>query len=600
MGRLVKLGGLILFVALGVAAAAVAGKTKSPAQTISPELFAGLQWRCIGPFDGGPIASVTGVDGESGVYVVTTPSGGAWKTIDGGDTWTSIDKAPAAGADPHRWTDPANPRRVVRTDDRGIEVSLDAGTTWIASHRLPIAQVAHLQPRQHPLEAVTRKMAAGHVVTVSIADPARAGLVFAGTKDSILVSFDAGAHWDSLQLNLPPVAINDLDIRGDALVAATQGRSVWQLDDITPLRQITPAMASAPGVLFKPAVATLPRTLPDVAGTSATIDYYLSSSSSGTVTLEIADASRHVVHRATSAAVDETDRWLPLMPRLSSAAGHHRLAWNLHVDPPPAQKHTYAHLAPSIFEKLPPSPNGPWVLPGTYTITLTVAGRAYTQPLVVRTAAGAAQTPAALQARQQTYELATKMADAMSVAHRGYLQAARLRALVTPWLSSPDPDFVTLVLPFVTAVKNIDGSSAILVIPDDESGEVEDLDEDAKEGKHPDFVPPKPVSLSKDYDDPTSILGRRFENVNPPAFATTNVAIGDLLTKLNGSTDAPDPLTVAAFQEKCATLSGVIDAWVALNAQDVPRMNEELAARNLPLLPITTDAPSISCGAKRP
>jgi hypothetical protein len=138
------------------------------------------------------------------------------------------------------------------------------------------------------------------------------------------------------------------------------------------------------------------------------------------------------------------------------------------------------------------------------------------------------------------------------------------------------------------------------VIPDDESGEVGDAEEDAKEGKHPDFVPPKPVSLSKDYDDPTSILGRKFENVNPPAFATTNVEIGDLLTKLDASTSAPDPLTVAAFQEKCQTLANVIDAWASLNAKDVPQMNQELAARNLPLLPIATDMPAISCGAKTP
>jgi hypothetical protein len=592
-----KLGGFILFVALGVAVATAA---KGGAQTISPDLFSGLRWRCVGPFDGGPVASVTGVAGQSGVYVITTPNGDAWKTVDAGDTWTPIDTAPQAGADPHRWVDPANPHRIVRTDDRGMAVSLDAGATWTTSHRLPIADVAHLQPHQRRLETVTRKTAGGEPVTVSIADPTRAGLVFAGTKNSIFVSFDAGAHWDSLRLNLPAVRINDLDIRGDNLVVATQGRSVWQLDDITPLRQINAAMASAPAVLFKPAAATLVRTSPDGAPAGATVDYYLAAAERGEVTLAIADAAKHVVHRVSSAAPPDDDRWLPVMTPLAGAAGQHRVTWNLHVDPPPAQKHKYAHLAPSIFENMPADPNGPWVLSGTYTMTLTAGGRSYTQPLVVRAAPGAGVTPAAIQAQRQAYDFAMTMSDAMAVAHRGFVQLAKLRAQVTPLLSSADPDLVTLVTPFDTALKDLDGSAAILVIPDDESGEVADADEDAKEGKHPDFVPPKPVSLSKDYDDPTTILGRRFENVNPPAFATLSVSIGDLLSKTVASTEAPDSLAVAAYQESCEKLSNVLAAWASVNAQDVPAMNVELAARHLPLLPIATDLPTISCGARTP
>src|SRR5439155_15011537 len=101
------------------------------------------------PFDGGPVATVIGVPGEAGVYIITTPSGGGWKTSDGGDTWTPIDppSATAASSDPHRWIDPANPRRIARTDALGIEVSLNGGETWLASHHLPIAEVLRLAPR---------------------------------------------------------------------------------------------------------------------------------------------------------------------------------------------------------------------------------------------------------------------------------------------------------------------------------------------------------------------------------------------------------------------------------------------------------------------
>src|SRR5262249_14448745 len=154
--------------------------------------------------EGGPVASVTGMPGEPGIYVITTPRGGAWKTIDGGDTWVAMaDHPPASTSDPHRWTDPATPRRIVRTDTLGIEVSLDGGQTWTASHHLPIAEVARIAPRAQPAEPAGRRHIAGQPATVSIADRARPGLVFAGTRDSVYVSFDAGARWLPLRLNMP-------------------------------------------------------------------------------------------------------------------------------------------------------------------------------------------------------------------------------------------------------------------------------------------------------------------------------------------------------------------------------------------------------------
>ena len=60
------------------------------------------------------------------------------------------------------------------------------------------------------------------------------------------------------------------------------------------------------------------------------------------------------------------------------------MVWNLRLDPPPSQNHRYAQLAPALFEDAPADPDGPSVLPGTYRVRLTVAGRAYSQPLVVR------------------------------------------------------------------------------------------------------------------------------------------------------------------------------------------------------------------------
>ena len=95
----------------------------------------------------------------------------------------------------------------------------------------------------------------GAVVHVIREDPVRRGLLYAGTELGVFVSFDDGAHWQPLQLDMPAVPIHDLLVKGDDLVVATHGRAFWILDDITPLRQIGPETASQEVVLYTPEVA---------------------------------------------------------------------------------------------------------------------------------------------------------------------------------------------------------------------------------------------------------------------------------------------------------------------------------------------------------
>lgn len=582
-----------LFVGTAILAAAASGSPRLGAQdarAIPASLYAGLTWQLTGPFDGGPIASVEGVAGEPGVYVITTPSGGAWKTIDGGQTWTSIDRPSVragGSADPQRWIDPANARRIVRVDAPGIAVSLDAGATWTSFHHLPIAEVARLTPHEHAVESPTRRRIDGTPVTVSIADPAKPGLIFAGTKTSVYVSFDNGVEWAPLQLNMPAVAINDLDIRGNDLIAATQGRSTWTLADISPLRQIDRASASAAALLFKPVDAVLG---PEA---SVDLDYALGASATGPVMLDVLDAAGRLIHSASSVAPDPADRWLPVALPLATTRGHHRVVWRVRFDPPPSPNHRFAQLARSLYEHLPANPDGPQVLAGSYRLRLTVAGREYFQPLVVRNQASA--TPASLEARRQQFDLAMKAYDAMSASHRGFLQLKRLRNQITPLLTSSDPDIAAAAADLDTRLAAIDGSDWTgLVIPDADN-DASEADEDAKEGKHPDFVPPKAVPLSKDYDDPTTILGRAFANVDhAPAFAILSTALGGVVTKTDAAT-APDPLANESYNRSCQQLAGVLQTWQTINAQDLPRLNGELAKRKLAALPVVSNVPAIAC-----
>src|SRR5204862_3496118 len=81
---------------------------------------------------------------------------------------------------------------------------------------------------------------AGHVVSVVRSDPARAGVLYAGTEIGVYVSFDDGQKWQPLQRNLPVAWVRDLEVKGDDLIAATQGRAIWVLDGLNPLRELAP------------------------------------------------------------------------------------------------------------------------------------------------------------------------------------------------------------------------------------------------------------------------------------------------------------------------------------------------------------------------
>jgi photosystem II stability/assembly factor-like uncharacterized protein len=83
-------------------------------------------------------------------------------------------------------------------------------------------------------------------------DPARKGLLYAGTWNGIYVSWDDGDHWQSLQLNLPTATVTDLDVHGDDLVASTYGRALWILDDITPLRHLDAKWPQSDAYLLRP------------------------------------------------------------------------------------------------------------------------------------------------------------------------------------------------------------------------------------------------------------------------------------------------------------------------------------------------------------
>jgi photosystem II stability/assembly factor-like uncharacterized protein len=381
-----------------------------------------------------------------------------WRTLNGGTSWTRIspdltrtDSIVPPNVGKYSSTPPATARHpgVVYTvapsyikesilwagsDDGLIHVTFDGGRTWRnvtppdlrpwakvslidASHFDTLSAYAavntfrldDLRPHLYRTRdggaswtPIANGIPDGGIVNAVREDPRRKGLLFAGTEQTVYVSFDDGEHWQSLRLNLPATSIRDLVIKDDDLVIGTHGRSFWILDDITPLRQLSAEVTAAGAHLFRPQVATRVRwnqntdtPLPpeEPAGQNppegALINYWLREPARGPVVLEILDGAGTVVRRYAStdsapAPADEGNvpwYWIQPPSAPSGEAGMHRFAWDLRYRTPAVQQ---SYPIAAVRANTVKEPRGPWAMPGTYTARLTVEGRAYTQPLRLR------------------------------------------------------------------------------------------------------------------------------------------------------------------------------------------------------------------------
>ena len=252
----------------------------------------------------------------------------------------------------------------------------------------------------------------GETVNAVREDPKKKGLLFASTERAVYFSIDDGGHWQSLRLNMPATSVRDIIVKDDDLVAATHGRGFWILDDITPLRQIDDRTPDT--MLFKPTTAwrvrwntssDMPWPKEEPTGQNppdgAIIDYYLKAATSGPVTLTIKQDGR-VLRRYSSAdpvpAIPDPPSapwpiyWYRAAHSLSTQAGMHRFLWDVHLQPLGAGAAAGGGLGAvptqlpiqAIPYNSPTAATTPWAAPGTYTIELTVDGKTYSQPIVVK------------------------------------------------------------------------------------------------------------------------------------------------------------------------------------------------------------------------
>jgi hypothetical protein len=222
-------------------------------------------------------------------------------------------------------------------------------------------------------------------------DPNKRGLLYAGTKTGIYVSFNDGESWQSLRLNLPIVPITDLVIhKGEKdLIAATQGRAFWVLDDMTVLHQIADAADAADAYLYKPedpyrlggggGFGGANPTVGANPANGAVVYYYLKNKPSLPVSIEVFDANGKSIRKYTSAlAVSDAPR--PAgedfvvfgggSVRVSAEAGLNRFVWDM--------RYPEATGFPGMI-LWAGGTNGPRAVPGKYTVKLTVGEQTFSQ-----------------------------------------------------------------------------------------------------------------------------------------------------------------------------------------------------------------------------
>ncbi len=359
---------------------------------------------------------------DDGLVQVTHDGGTHWQDVTpkGVPEWARMDSVDVSPTDPRVAYLAVDNHR--NGDDQPYAFkTVDGGRTWQA--------IAHGLPQ-------------GHFVTVLRADPVKPGLLYAGTDAGVYVSLDDGGAWQPLQLNLPTAWVRDLTVHGDDLIAATQGRAIWVLDDVTPLRQMEPDLIQQPLHLFAPAAAVrvhannnkdtpLPPETPvgQNPPQGVPIDYWLGPATQGPVTLTILNATGAVVRRFSSVEIPPVrsanryfaPEWLKPEAPPSAAPGMHRFVWDLREARPKAIAYHYS-IAAVWGEDTPMLPKGPLVLPGRYTVELSANGHTARVPLTLTEDPRVPVTPAQL-ARLLAFQHAVGAAMARSYAGTGQVQA---------------------------------------------------------------------------------------------------------------------------------------------------------------------------------
>ena len=402
-------------------------------------------------------------------------------------------------------------------------------------------------------EAIIDGIPADQFVYVVRQDPKDAHLLYAGTNAGVYVSFDDGGRWQPLQGGLPNVRVRDLVVHGDDLIAATHGRGLWVLDDVAPLRHLQASVAGESAHLFTPATAVRVRRNenkdtplpPEVSAApnppeGAILDYWVGTGVQGPVQLEIYDAKGKLVSRFSSEApapalkTDQyfTDAWLAAPEKLDGTPGAHRFVWDLRYPRPPSISYDYS-IAAVYRQGGALLPEGPLVLPGTYTIKFTAGGKTQTASLKV-VQDPRMDTREVKQALPKQLAFLNQIGTAMDRSYADHAAVSRLRDALKPLKTDSD--------------------TALIAAATDLDAKAEQLE--SKAPKH-----------------------GNFDNING-GFSTLATEAGD-------GDRAPPQQYLDSYGDYMKYLASAEQAWRTLQAGDLARFNAMLKAKGRAVIPVS-------------
>jgi photosystem II stability/assembly factor-like uncharacterized protein len=453
------------------------------------------------------------------------------------------------------------------SDDGLVHVTRDGGSTWqnVTPRDLPEwATVSIIEASPHQAGAayiavqryrlddftpliwkttdygrtwtrITRGIPAGHFIRVVREDPARRGLLYAAGEFGVYVSFDDGANWQSLRLNLPVVPIHNMVVTGNDLVAATHGRSFWILDDLTPLQQLGDTVRGAAAFLYRPRDTWRLRGGPGFGAVGrnppagAVVHFNLRErpDSATLVTLEFLDSAGTLIRGFSSRGRTPAERLDSLR------SGMNRFVWNTRY-PDATGFQGLIMWAGNIA--------GPFAPPGNYQVRLTVGSWSGTQPLRLLADPRASATPTDY---AEQFDLLIRIRDRLSEANGAVVRIREIREQIDQ------------------VGKRLEGAAGAARI----RGAADSLRR----------------SLSAVEEEIYQVRNRSNQDpLNYPIRLNNRIAA---LMGVVGSSDArPTEQSVQVFQELSALLAVQLARLRAIVETDVPAFNALVREANLPAI----------------
>lgn len=453
----------------------------------------------------------------------------------------------------------------VGSDDGRLHVTQDGGATWddISSSKMPkhlminciepspfdeatcyVAGTSYKTGDYAPYLFVTRdygkswtKITGGigseHFTRVLRADPVKKGYLYAGTETGIYMSTDDGRSWQSMQLNLPIVPITDLAVKNNNLIAATQGRGIWIIDDLTVMHQQDEVDKSTPVHLYQPMpsyrMAGRQRKNPvgegmNHSGGVVTHFYLKDYDKKDSISLTYMNAKGEEMKTFSTYAKDKEDK-------LDVVKGGNVFSWDM--SPKPATKFESMILWWGSLE-------GPKAVPGDYKVDLMVNGKSHIQNFTILQRPDSEGTLADIEA-QHTFvkSINTKLDDA----HQAIIDMRSLRAQMEGYVSKIDDQDVK-----------------------DYASEIDSLMTEVEEALY--------QTQNKSGQDP----------LNFPIRLTNKLAHLNSLTQMGSNDFPPTAAAIAVRDELNSLIDAQLDRWQSVKTYMLPKLNDLVRKKSLDVI----------------